>query len=122
MTKFPLTINGEDLSSLCHKRGYTTSRTPVYGGTYTDLDQVDHYFISRWRGNLIVRTNDLKQADATRLANLLLSAPLQVTYYSFDLGREVTETMMPEAVPKELKLSTPRADWIAGVTLTFTQL
>ena len=122
MTKYPLKINGVDMSRLCHKRGYTTFRTPVYAGKYTDLQQTDHYVVARWRGGLRLPLNDLTAADAAELAALLMAAPLTVEYHSFDLGKTVTETLMPESVPNELKMSTSRADWITGVTLTFHQL
>lgn len=122
MTKFPLKLNGTDATRFCHKRGYTTFRTPVYAGKYTDIQQTDHYIVARWKGGLRVRINDLPAADAAELAALLMAAPLTVEYHSFDLGKTVTETMMPETIPEELKMSTARADWITGVTLTFNQL
>lgn len=122
MTKYPVKINGEDFTDLFHKRGYETSRTPVYGGTYTDLDQVDHYLVSRWRGGFSGTTNDLTAEDAARLCAALLASPVEVTYHSFQLGKEVTETMHLEEMPQALKMQTPRASWVKGVTLTFTQL
>lgn len=121
MSKYPLKINGEDFTDLFHKRGYVTYRTPVYAGTYTDLDQVDHYVIGRWKGGFSGTTNDLTTADAARLSAALMSLPGEVTYYSFQLCREVKEIMAPVQIPAALKLQTSRDNWIKGVTLTFEQ-
>lgn len=121
MSKYPIKINGEDFTDLFHKRGYVTYRTPVYGGTYTDLDQVDHYVVSRWRGGLSGTTNDLTAVDAARLSAALMALPGEVTYYSFQLKQEITETMAPLQIPAALKLQTSRASWIKGVTLSLEQ-
>lgn len=122
MTSYPIKINGTDVSWLFHKRGYETFRTPVYAATYQDLEQTDHYVVSRWKGGLVATTNDLTAQEAAELSALLLAAPVEVEYYSFDLGKTVVETMMPETVPLALKLRTSRASWLQGVTITFNEL
>lgn len=122
MNKYPVKINGEDFTDLFHKRGYVTDRQPIYAGSYTDLDQVDHRIVGRWRGYFSGTTNDLTAEDAARLCAALLASPVELTYHSFQLGREVTETMVLEQMPQALKLQTSRASWIQGVTLSFSQL
>ena len=122
MNKYPVKINGEDFTDLFHKRGYVTDRQPVYAGSYTDLDQVDHRIVGRWRGSFSGTTNDLTAEDAARLCSALLASPVELTYHSFQLGREVTETMVLEQMPQALKLQTSRASWLQGVTLSFSQL
>lgn len=119
--KYPVKINGEDFTDLFHKRGYVTYRTPVYAGTYTDLNQVDHYVVGRWRGGFSGTTNDMTAEDAARLSAALMTLPGKVTYFSFQLQREVTEIMAPIQIPAALKLRTSRADWIKGVTLNLEQ-
>lgn len=122
MSKYPVKINGEDFTDLFHKRGYVTDRQPVYAGSYTDLEQVDHYVVGRWRGYFSGTTNDLTAEEAARLCAALLASPVELTYHSFQLGAVVTETMILSEMPQALKLQTSRASWIKGVTLTFSQL
>lgn len=122
MSKYPVKINGEDFTDLFHRRGYMTDRQPVYAGTYTDLDHIDHYVVKRWRGFFAGTTNDLTADDAARLCAALLTSPVQLTYHSFQLGKVVTETMALEEMPQALKLKTSRTPWVEGVQLAFRQL
>lgn len=122
MTNYPFEINGEDFSDIVHKRGYQTDRQPVYGGKFTDLDQVDHYVVQRWRGFANIPTNDLKAERAAQLAAQLMKPNPRVGYWSFQLEKKVTETMVLEKMPQQLKMQTPRADWIAAMVLSFREV
>ena len=122
MTNYTFEINGEDFSDIVHKRGYQTDRQPVYAAKFTDLAQVDSYKVARWRGFATIPTNDLKAERAAQLAAQLMKTPLQVKYWSFQLGRAVTETMVLEKLPQQLKLQTAHADWIAAMVLSFREV
>jgi len=122
MTKYPFLLNGVDFSHLIHFRSYQTDRQPVFSNTYTDLDGVDHYVVSRWRGFANMSTNDMKVEDAAALSAELMKWPLRVTYYSFQLEKVVTETMTFTKFPLPHKLSTSRADWVGAVALNFAEV
>jgi len=122
MTDYPFDLNGVDFTDIVHKRGYQTDRQPVYTGKFTDLDQVDHYVVERWRGFASIPTNDLKAERAAQLAAELMKSPLQVGYWSFQLKKKVTETMVLEKMPQQLKMQTPRADWISAMVLSFREV
>lgn len=121
MTKFPFKLNGVDFSRLVHKYGYQTQRSPVYASRYEDLDGRTHSVVGRWIGDLTIQLNDIPAADAASIGAALLDAPLDVTYYSFQQGREVTERMMLEDMPMALKLATATTDWIGSLTLKFKE-
>ena len=121
MTKYPFKLNGVDFSRLVHKYGYETQRSPVYASRYEDLDGRTHSVVGRWCGGLTIQLNDIPATDAADLGAELLKAPLDVTYYSFQLKREVTERMMIGDYPLALKLATARADWMAAVVLEFKE-
>lgn len=122
MTNYPFEINGEDFSDIVHKRGYLTDRQPVYTAKITDLDQVDDYKIARYRGFLDIPTNDLKAERAAQLAAQLMKPPLRIGYWCLQLGKKVEETMTLEKMPQQLKMQTPRADWIAAMMLNFREV
>lgn len=122
MTNYPVEFNDVDFSDIVHIRGYQTDRQPVYTGKLTDLDQVDHYVVERWRGFLNLPTNDLKAERAAQLAAELMKSPLKVKYWCFQLGKAVTETMVLEKMPQQLKMQTPRADWISAMVLSFREV
>ena len=121
MTKYPFKLNGKDFSRLVHKFGYQTERRPVFASRYEDLDGRTRSIVGHWSGVLSIQLNDIPAADAAALGAELLTAPLEVTYYSFQLKREVTERMMVENFPLALKLATAATDWLAGVTLKFEE-
>lgn len=122
MTNYPFDLNGVDFTDIVHQRGYQTDRRPVYAGKMTDLDQVDHYVVERWRGFANIPTNDLKAERAAQLAAELMKSPLRVGYWSFQLKKKVTETMVLEKLPQQLKMQTPRADWISAMVLSFREV
>ena len=121
MTKYPFKLNGKDFSRLVHKYGYQTERRPVYASRYEDLDGRTRSVVGRWIGGLTIPLNDIPATDAAALGRELLTAPLDVTYYSFQLQREVTERMMIEDFPLALKLATATTDWLGAVMLDFKE-
>lgn len=121
MTKYTFKLNGVDVSRLVHKYGYHTERRPVYASRYTNLNGQTRSVVGRYRGYIAITTNDMTADDAAWLSALLLQAPLNVTYYSFQLKKEVTERMMVEGIPLALKMVSSQTDWVSGVTLEFEE-
>lgn len=122
MTNYPVEFNDVDFSDIVHVRGYQTDRQPVYTARFTNLDQVDSCKVERYRGFVNIPTNDLKAERAAQLAAQLMKSPVKVKYWCFQLGKAVTEYMTLEKMPQQLKLQTPRADWIAGMLLSFREV
>ena len=122
MTDLAFAVNGVDFSALVHKNGYATDLEPVYAGQYTDLNQVDHYILKRYRGIFCPTLNDLEAQQSLELCDELLKPQLNVTYFSFQRGRVVTEAMRLTSIPREQLMRTRSRRWLAGVTLRFEQL
>ncbi len=96
MTDLTFIVNSRDYSDVVDAHNYQTGLTPVEGSRYTDLDKVEHVAVARHRGSLAVKVNPLCGDRLAALCADLAAAPVTVTYYSFQRGRDVTETMMPD--------------------------
>ena len=121
MTKFPFKLNGVDFSHLVHKYGYETDARPVYASRYTNLAGRKRSVVRRWEHPFTVTLNDMTAEDAAQLGAMLLQAPLDVTHLVHQRGRETTVRMMVEDYTLAHKLSTSRADWLAGTALVFVE-
>ena len=123
MTKLPFTINGEDFSDIVHKYGYATDTIPVYSRVVTTMDQVDHQKLVRMRGGLNIRTNPVKAERAAAFCSALRSLPARITYYSFQSGQIVEQTMrLTGSIPRSLALWNGDVKWLDGIPITFEQL
>lgn len=122
MTQYTFLINGVDFADVIDRHGYKTDRVPVYSKRITTLDGYDHEVRTRWRGTLEITTNPIKTARARELAAALAALPAEIKYHSFQVGEAVTQIMRLTALPMELALVTPSANWINPMVLTFEQL
>lgn len=123
MTKLPFTINGEDFSDIVHKYGYATDTIPIYSRVITTMDQVDHQSLVRMRGALNIRTNPVQADRAAAFCSALKSLPAKVTYYSFQSGQLVEQTMrLMGSLPLSLALWNGDTKWLDGLSLTLEQL
>ena len=121
MTDLTFEVNGQDFSALVHKDGIRTYLDPVYSGEITTLAKVRRRSLKRYRGVLHVTLNDLEEKESTALCAALMAYPLQVTYYSLQRRRVVTESMSLEPYALEQLLQDAGERWLAGVTLKFEQ-
>ena len=121
MTDLTFKVNGQDFSALVHKDGIRTYLEPVYSGEITNLAKVRRRALKRYRGVLHVTLNDLEESQSKALCAALLLEPLSISYYSFQRGRVVTETMALDPFAREQLLQDAGERWIAGVTLKFEQ-
>lgn len=120
MTDLTFKINGADFSRHVHKYGYQTDRQPVYAAQFTDLSGVDHNIPLRWKGVLTVTLNPMTEAQSARMCAALAAYPLEVTYHSFQLGKDVTEAMTVSTMSRSLALKRGAVRWHEGGTITFT--
>ena len=121
MTEYPFKINGKDFSRLVSRYGYTTYLQPVTV-SYTDLAQVEHEKIVRYRGGLTVPLNPLLEEDSAELCAELLRRPLTVEYHNFQRNATVTEIMRLDSLPMEYLAKAAGRRWMQAVNLDFTQL
>ena len=121
MKKFPFILNGEDFTDLTNKYGYITDRVPVYSSQWTDLSGVKHRTKIRDRGYLSIQLNDIEADRSLTLCTELLKQDLQVEYYSFQLGRNVTEKMHLESMPRSLLMVDGSVAIHEAVILEFSQ-
>ena len=121
MKKFPFKLNGEDFTDLANKHGYTTDRIPVYSAQWTDLSGVKHRPKLRDCGYLAVHLNDIEADKSLALCTQLLKPDLHVEYYSFQLGRNVTEKMHLESMPRSLLMVDGTVAIHEAIILEFTQ-
>lgn len=122
MTNLPFTINGVDFSDVVHKYGYATDSIPVYSRTITTLDGVDHCNLIRMRGVLTITTNPVSEARAAAFCSALQSLPAAISYYCFQTGKTVTQTMRASGMPLALTLQNGAARWLSGMEISFEQL
>lgn len=119
----PFSINGADFSDCVAAGGYQTDRTPVYAPSrMTDLQGYDHEVVLRYRGSLSAPLHDLPEDRRKELGAALLTRPLYVTYYSFQLGQVVSERMRIDAAPAALLLEDAGERWLSSDALEFTAL
>ena len=121
MTDLTFKVNGQDFSALVHKNGIRTYLDPVYSREITTLNKVRRRILRRYRGILHVTLNDLEDKEVSRLYAALMSWPLEVTYYSFQRQKVVTETMSLEPYAAAQLLKSQNERWLSGVTLEFEQ-
>lgn len=121
MTDLTFKVNGQDFSALVYKNGIRTYLEPIYSGEIITLDKVRRRALKRYRGVLHVTLNDLEEKQSSALCAALLADRLDVSYYSFQRGQVVTETMSLEPFAREQILQDAGERWLAGVTLKFEQ-
>ncbi len=122
MTDLSFTINSHDYASLVDAHNCQTSLTPVEGSRYTDLDKVEHVAVVRHRGALSVQINPVDETKVAALCADLITAPVTVTYYSFQRGCTVTETMMPDAQAIKDAFRFLNKKYVEGFTIKLTEL
>lgn len=121
MTEYSFKVNGKDFTRLVNRYGYTTDLKPVVV-TYTDLDQVEHEKIVRYRGFLTVPLNPLLEEDSAELCAELLKRPLMIEYYSFQRHVYVEENMRLDSLPMEYLAKAAGRRWMKAINLPFEQL
>lgn len=122
MTDLTLTINGSDYSHIVTKAQYKTFRTPVISYSYVDLDKVTHQYIKRWKGGLEVEVNPIFEDMAADLYEDLIEQPCEVSYYSFQLGQVVTESMIVSESTMQDAKAFSDGHFIGNLTLRFEEL
>lgn len=121
MTEYPFKINGKDFSRLVNRYGYTTDLKPVVV-TYTDLNQVEHEKIVRYRGFVTVPLNPLLEEDSAELCAELLKRPLSIEYHCFQRHTTVVATMRLDSIPMEYLAKAAGRRWMQAINLDFAQL
>lgn len=121
MTDLALTINGVNFSGYVQKGEYTTNLVPVVGAKYTDLDKVDHTTVVRHRGSVTVTFNPMGPSAVASLFAALEDCPCQVTYWSFQRGQNVTQSMMPELDEIQDAKLRSSGHWVRSFSLTLTE-
>lgn len=122
MTDLSFTINSHDYSDIVDIHNYQTSLTPVEGSRYTDLDKVEHVAVVRHRGGLSVKINPVDEDKVAALCTDLITAPVTVTYYSFQRGHTVTETMMPDDTTVKDAFRFLNKKYVEGFSIKLTEL
>ena len=58
-SNYTVIVNGEDITSMIEVDSYSTALVPVYGGSVTTMDGVEHVSVLRNRGKLSFSVNPL---------------------------------------------------------------
>lgn len=122
--KITFEVNGTDLSALCSRRGYTSTRVPVYSKTVTTLDGAEHARVLRWRNSVTVTLNDLTDAEVAAFCAAVSGEDLTVKFYSAQLERVVTNVMRLSAkgVTSPFLLQHRGVRYWSGRTVQFTEV
>lgn len=121
--KLPFEVNGVDLAALCSKRGYVSTRRPVYSRSVATMDGRTHQRLLRWQNGITVKLNDLTSEEAAAFAAAVSGEVLSVTYYNTQLGETRTDTMRIDTAGLQAPyLLTDRGtNWWSGRTVQFTE-
>lgn len=121
MINLAFSVNGKDFSGMVYKYGYKTGREPVISETITTLDGVDHEMIARWRSTLTVTLNAATLEQTAAFAAEVMKDSCTVTYFNFQLGQEVTETMKFATISNQIALEAGGSKYLDQTKITFEQ-
>jgi len=124
MTDLTFTINGNSYKNLVRtgSDNLQTTRKPVYGSKYTDLNKVDHYILSRYRGVLKVNLRAMSPQEARTLEAEWDDQPVTVTYYCFQTGTDVTQEMTVSDTTLSDAIKRSDGHWVQQSSVTFTEV
>ena len=90
--KFPLVVNGVDLTDMVERDSYETTIDPVIGASVTTMDGVDHVAVIRYKGEIRVSLNPKTEAEVQTAMAALMVQPMEVYYHCLQRNETGTRT------------------------------
>lgn len=105
--KYPVRINGTDITGYIVPGSYSTSVIPVYSDAVTTMDGVTHVELIRTKHTITFALNPVSNDQTAALFAQLRAGKVQVEYTALDSGNEEIGTFQLDAVS---------ASYLYGVT------
>lgn len=124
MTDLVFTIGSTDFKSYIRSGSdnYQTTRKPIFGAKYTDLDGVDHMTLLRYRDVLKVNLKAMSPTNAAAIMASLAAQPVSVTFFCFQTMTTTTESMTVSDSTLSDALKRSDGHWVQQSSITFTQV
>lgn len=102
-------------------KSYRTAQEPVVAWEMQTLAGTTERLVTGWKHALEFRTHAMPRADAKRLASLLQTQPLSVTFTSLQTGADVTAEMLIDEISYGHLLSNGGELWLSGAAIKLRQ-
>lgn len=99
--KYPLKINGVDITNMVEIDSYSTAVIPVYGDAVTTMDGVDHVAVIRYKGEVSFAANPLTDTQTVTLCNALMPGVVEVQYHCLQRNAEIIATMRLDRISSQ---------------------
>ena len=122
--KYPVIVGGVDITHMIEIDSYETALVPVYGGSVTTMDGVEHVAIIRYKGQCSFAVNPLTDTQTAQLSTLLSSGTLEVQYHCLQRNTTIIATMRTDGVTARHlgRVRYAGKKWNELAAITFTEL
>ncbi len=118
---YTVNINGVDVTSMIEIDSYSTALIPVYGGSVTTMDGVEHVSVLRNKGKISFSVNPLTDTQTAQLTYALQPAVVEVKYHCLQRNTTIIATMRIDGITAQhlgrVRFAGRKWNEIAGITL-----
>ena len=119
---YPVVINDEDITYMIEVDSYVTALVPVYGGSVTTMDGVEHLAIVRYKGKLSFSVNPMTDVQTAKLSKLLSAGVVKVQYHCLQRNTTIFATMKIDSITAQhlgrVRYAGQKWNELAEITLT----
>ena len=121
-SNYTVIIGGVDITAMIEVDSYSTELVPVYGGSVTTMDGVEHVSVLRKRGKLNFSVNPLTDTQTAKLTDALHTSVVEVQYHCLQRNTTIIATMRIDGLTAQHlgRVRYAGRSWneIAGISLT----
>lgn len=92
-SKYPVIIGGVEITAMIEIDSYETALIPVYGGSVTTMDGVEHTSVIREKGYLKFAVNPMTDVQTKKLNDAMKNSIAEVQYHCTQRNATVIATM-----------------------------
>lgn len=92
-SKYPVIMGGVDITAMIEVDSYETALIPVYGGSVTTMDGVEHTSVIREKGFLKFAVNPMTDVQTKKLNDAMKNSITEVQYHCTQRNTTVIATM-----------------------------
>lgn len=92
-SRYPVIVGGVDITAMIEVDSYETALIPVYGGSVTTLDGVEHTTVIREKGYLKFSVNPMTDVQTKKLNDAMKNSIAEVQYHCTLRNATVIATM-----------------------------
>ena len=121
-SNYTVIINGVDITSMIEVDSYATDLIPVYGGSVTTMDGVEHVSVLRHKGKLSFSVNTLTDTQTAKLNDVLQPTVVEVQYHCLQRNTIIIATMKTDGSTARhlgrVRFGGCRWNELSGISLT----